>query len=197
MKNNNTLKANVLIAAVLGCIGFSGAVNAAPSSKQLNLQWTGTIPAAPSAGGDWNFVDLMDTTKAYVPQSGILTISDDAAAVGGKLIQMSPMSFGIKANSGTLKVASKVTAYLSNKVVFTGLTPTTANALEPSATVQIGGQPLTVGAATPTEVATIGATQDVAAVSVTASGKLPVGSFAEGNVVGTQASIMFSADVTP
>lgn len=196
MKNKNTLKANLVVAAILGCIGFSGAVTAATTQKSIQLQWQGSVPASPSVTGDWKFVDSNDYTKDFVPGIGSITVINDPVNTGAKILQLSDVSFAIKANTGTLTAASEVKAYLSSVPSITGLTPSGANAADPTVTLRVGSSDLAVGSSNNVTVGTVVAGDQVVPVTIRGEGTLPVNSFQPQNNVNLQAAVIFTADVT-
>ncbi|HEH9402169.1 TPA: hypothetical protein SIA35_004289 [Aeromonas sobria] len=196
MKNKNTLKANLVVAAILGCIGFSGAATAAVSQKSIPLQWQGVVPASPSTTGDWKFVDSIDLSKDFVPAIGSITVTNDPSTPGAKLLQLSQVDFAIKANTGTLTASSEVKAYLASQPSITGLTPSNANAAQPTLTMRVGNSDLGVGSSNNVTVGTVASGDQAVYVSVLGEGTLPVNSFQPQNNVNVQAAIIFTADVT-
>lgn len=195
MKNKTLVKANLVMAVVLGALGFAGVANAAVSTKAISLGWAGSVPTAPSVTGDWKFVDILSGTD-YVPTTGKLDINNGTAA-GTKALDMEAFRFGIKTNTGTLKASSTVKAYLAFPVTFAGLNATNPAAQAPTAIISANGTALSTGAAGAVTLATIGATPtaDAVPVSVTGKGTLPVNSFSAGDSVSVAATVMFTAEV--
>ncbi|WP_421215146.1 hypothetical protein [Aeromonas jandaei] len=196
MKNNSLVKANLAMMVVLGTLGFAGAANAAKSTKAIVLGWSGTIPSAPAAGGDWKFVDILNPSVDYVPTVGNLVINNGVTA-GTKSLDMEGFRFGIKATTTSLKASSTIGSYLAYGLTFSGLNATSGTAAAPSGTISVNGIPVGVGAANAVTVSTIGSTAVTEAVpmNVTGKGTLPDKSYSAGDSVNVSATLMFTAEV--
>lgn len=186
-KMNLALTTAITAAAVL----LSVNTWAANSTKALQLQWQGVVPATPSVTGDWKFVDPL-TGMDFVPVMGSLNIT------GGdiKSVNATPIQIGLKANTGTFTPSTNIKAYLAVQPTYVGLTGTTV----PSAhSISVNGTPLSVGASSAINVGMVGGTTtaaDIIPLTVTGSGQLDLTSYTAGDSVTLVANLMVTADVT-
>lgn len=190
-------KNNILLSLVV-CTGvFSSQLQAASTSNNMTLQWQGTVPTKPAANGSWSFVSSLDQTQAFTPSLGAITVSN-ASSGAGKALTLTPVNFSIKGKNTGLTASSKVKAYLSSPVSFTGLNATSTSNTAPTLTLSVSGQELRVGSNSAVDAASVASsgTTNSVDISITGVGSLPENSFTEGDIFSVAATIVFTADVT-
>ena len=181
----------IVLALSTAFIGLSSVSVAAPTQGNLNFTFSGNIPALPSDGGNWSFVQA-DGTTAYVAPSSISLSSRDTA--DGVQLTSASETFYIKPDSGNFTESSKITATLTAEPTISGTAVKAGSAGTVDVVVTING--------TMVPVAT---TADVATPTGSEATRLSLGTVIDiptaartdgGGVLTVSVPIRFAADIT-
>ncbi|EHH0795695.1 hypothetical protein V6448_001748 [Vibrio vulnificus] len=181
----------IVLALSTAFVGLSSVSVAAPTTGSLNFTFSGNIPALPSNGGNWSFVQA-DGATAYVAPSSI-NLSSRNTEDGIQLISASE-TFFIKPDSGSFTGSSTVTATLTAEPTISGTAVKAGKAGMVEMVVTINGT--TVPVAT---------TADIATPSGSAATRLSLGAVIDiptaartegGGVLTVSVPIRFAADIS-
>ncbi|HDY8067376.1 TPA: hypothetical protein RQK90_004436 [Vibrio vulnificus] len=182
-------KKTIALALSAALVGFSSVAIAAPTTGNLNFTFSGNIPALPSSGDGWTFVQA-DGTPYVAPSS--ISLSSQDTADGVQLISTSE-TFYIKPDSGNFTASSKITAMLTSNPAISGTAVKAGKAGDVEMVVTINGVTVPVG--TSADVATP-VNGDPVSLSLGTVIDIPSDArTAEGGVLTVSVPIRFSADI--